>query len=153
MQCGFGAFRRKFLVELGGFDDLYLPGTVEDSDICFRAWRRGWKGYYCPESVVHHIGQASFKKAFGESGIRRMNRRNLYLFVWKNIRDPFLMLQHLALIPVQLVKYAVKGERDFLLGFGDAARLLPRALEKRRSAKAERSLVPDRRIFAVSKGL
>jgi hypothetical protein len=39
MQAGFGAYRKSFFLELGGFDDLYLPGTVEDCDICFRFWR------------------------------------------------------------------------------------------------------------------
>lgn len=151
MQCGFGAFRRSYFLELGGFDDLYLPGTVEDADLCFRAWRRGYVGYYCPESVVHHIGQASFKRAFGASGIRRMNRRNLYLFVWKNIRDPLLLAEHALCLGPRLVKDAVTGRSEFLGGFADAVRLLPLALGRRRASRAEPSVVPDRRIFERSK--
>lgn len=153
MQCGFGAFRRDMFLELGGFDDLYLPGTVEDSDFCFRAYRRGWKGVYCPESVVYHIGQASFKKSFGSSGIRRINRRNLYLFVWKNIRDPWLVIQHVVLIPFQLLKYIVTLRFDFLAGFFQAVGRLPRALQKRRMSRGEVSVVPDRKIFEYSKAI
>ncbi|HTL70357.1 MAG TPA: glycosyltransferase [Candidatus Eisenbacteria bacterium] len=152
MQCGFGAFRRERFTELGGYDDLYFPGTMEDSDLCFRGWRRGWKGYYCPESVVHHIGQATFKKAFGASGIRRMNRRNLYLFVWKNIRDPLCLAAHALWIPVHLVKYAVKGETDFLGGFFDACGLFGRAMDRRRATRGPRVLT-DRRIFETSRSI
>ncbi len=153
MQCGFGAFHRERLLELGGFDDLYLPGTVEDADLCFRAYRRGWKGYYCPASVVYHVGQASFRRAFGEAGIRRINRRNLYLFVWKNIRNPFLLLEHVLFLPVHLLKYVLLGQWDFLLGFGDALRLLPRAIQRRMASRGDRSLVADRAIFELSRSI
>jgi N-acetylglucosaminyl-diphospho-decaprenol L-rhamnosyltransferase len=152
MQTGFGAFHRERFLALGGFDDLYLPGTVEDSDLCFRAYRRGWKGYYCPNSVVFHCGQATFKRTFGESGIRRLNRRNLYLFVWKNIQSPAIFVQHLIWIPVQLLKHVVFGEWDFLIGFKNALFLLPEALKRRRTAGNE-SHLSDHEVFAISKGL
>lgn len=151
MQCGFGAFRRDIFLKLGGYDDLYLPGTVEDADLCFRAYRQGMKGYYCPKSVVYHMGQVSFKRAFGASGIRRLNRRNLYLFVWKNIRDSRLLACHLLMLPLQLLKYAFFGQIDFLLGFKDALRLLQTALKKRRDAAKEPSVLSDRAIFSMSR--
>ncbi len=151
MQCGFGAFRRSAFVELGGFEDLYLPGTVEDSDLAFRAWRRGWRGVYVPESVVFHMGQASFKKAFGSGGIRRLNRRNLYLFVWKNIRDARMLAEHLLWIPVHLVKHVVKGEWAELAAFGDALGRLPSALRKRKESIAEPAVRSDEEIFRLSR--
>lgn len=151
MQCGFGAFRRSFFTELEGFDDLYLPGTVEDADLCFRGYRRGWKGYYCPASVVYHIGQASFKKAYGANGLKRINRRNLYLFTWKNIRDRRLLLQHLCLVPFHVIKYLLSGEFYFLLGFWDALSRLPYALERRRKAAQEASIRRDGAIFELSR--
>ena len=154
MQTGFGAFRRERFLELGGFDDLYLPGTVEDADLCFRAYRRGWKGYYCPNSIVYHMGQASFKKAFGDSGIRRLNRRNLYLFMWKNIRSPYIVIHHVLMIPLHLIKYALFGQKDFFLGFMDAVKALDVALAKRREAASqEPSHLPDEAIFAASRSL
>jgi len=153
MQTGFGGFRRKRLLDLGGFDDLYLPGTVEDADLCFRAYRRGWRGYYCPESTVYHLGQASFKRAFGESGIRRMNRRNLYLFMWKNIRSRRIFIQHVLCLPLHLVKYILLGQWDFLGGFKDALGRLPEALKRRRMTREEKSNVSDRKIFQMSESI
>ncbi len=66
-SAGIVAFHREKFLELGGYDDLYLPGTVEDSDICFRAWKKGWRCIYQPKSVVYHIGQVSFTRRFGKS--------------------------------------------------------------------------------------
>lgn len=55
------AFRRKVLLEIGGFDPLFGPGSAfnaEDVDAAARASAAGWKGKYCPEVVVrHHHGR------------------------------------------------------------------------------------------------
>lgn len=152
MQTGFGAFRRSMFRELGGFDDLYLPGTVEDADLCFRAYRRGWKGVYCPSSVVHHMGQTSFKKAFGLAGIARMNRRNLYLFTWKNLRSPGLWAQHLVLLLPRLLWDLLRGRWGFAAGFTDALGRLGQAL-KRRGADRTAAALSDEAIFRISQEL
>ena len=59
-----GAFRTKVFNSLKGFDSLYLPGGMEDADLCYRALKAGYKGYYEPESVIYHKGSATFKKVF-----------------------------------------------------------------------------------------
>jgi GT2 family glycosyltransferase len=55
------AFRRKVLLDIGGFDPLFGPGALfnaEDVDAASRASLSGWKGRYCPEVVVrHHHGR------------------------------------------------------------------------------------------------
>ncbi len=55
------AFRRKVLVEIGGFDPLFGPGALfnaEDVDAAARASAIGWKGEYRPEVIVkHHHGR------------------------------------------------------------------------------------------------
>jgi GT2 family glycosyltransferase len=48
-SCAFD--RRKFL-ELGGFDELLAPFYMEDTDVGYLAWKRGWKVLYQPRSVV-----------------------------------------------------------------------------------------------------
>ena len=44
-SCAFD--RRKFL-ELGGFDELLAPFYLEDTDLGYLAWKRGWKVLYQP---------------------------------------------------------------------------------------------------------
>lgn len=55
------AFRRKVLLDIGGFDPLFGPGALfvaEDVDVVSRASAIGWKGQYRPEVVVrHHHGR------------------------------------------------------------------------------------------------
>jgi cellulose synthase/poly-beta-1,6-N-acetylglucosamine synthase-like glycosyltransferase len=52
------AFRRRVLLEIGGFDPLFGPGSLieaaEDADAAGRASARGWKGQYRPEIIVRH---------------------------------------------------------------------------------------------------
>jgi N-acetylglucosaminyl-diphospho-decaprenol L-rhamnosyltransferase len=35
------ALRRDRFIELGGYDDLYLPGRMEDVDLCYRGVKKG----------------------------------------------------------------------------------------------------------------
>jgi glycosyltransferase involved in cell wall biosynthesis len=55
------AFRRRVLLDIGGFDPLFGPGTLlvaEEIDAVGRASALGWKGEYHPEVVVrHHHGR------------------------------------------------------------------------------------------------
>jgi glycosyltransferase involved in cell wall biosynthesis len=52
------AFRRKVLVDIGGFDPLFGPGAsfpaAEEIEAVSRASAMGWKGEYRPEVVVRH---------------------------------------------------------------------------------------------------
>src|SRR3984893_15482204 len=55
-SCAFD--RRKFL-ELGGFDHLLAPFYLEDTDLGYLAWKRGWKVLYQPSSKVWHENRGS----------------------------------------------------------------------------------------------
>lgn len=51
--------RREVLDQVGLIDPKYFL-YYEETDLCIRAARHGWKLYYVPESVVwHQVGQAS----------------------------------------------------------------------------------------------
>ena len=145
MAAGYGAFDRKKFLALGGYDELYLPGRLEDSDLCFRAWKKGWTLLYEPASVVYHKGGVSFHKTFGVFNTLRMNHRNAFLFVWKNISDPLYVLSHLVLLPFRLLFALLRGNMSFLLGFFDALPLLGKALSRRQALPE--STLRDREIF------
>lgn len=145
MAAGYGAFDRMKFLELGGYDDLYLPGRLEDSDLCFRAWKKGWTLLYEPRSIVFHKGGAAFHKRFGEWGTLRINHRNSFLFVWKNIRDTGYLLAHLFLLPFRLFAAVLRGQTEFVAGFFDALPKLGEALQRRKTL--EPSNFSDREIF------
>ncbi|MGB2401939.1 MAG: glycosyltransferase [Akkermansiaceae bacterium] len=75
--------RDKFL-KLGGFCRLYHPGYCEDLDICFRAWRRGWKSIYEPASVVWHREHASWSTS-EISTTDILNLEHSLLFQWSSL--------------------------------------------------------------------
>lgn len=83
-SCAFD--RRKFL-ELGGFDELLAPFYLEDTDLGYMAWKRGWKVLYQPSSVVHHEHRGTIGKRFSQSHIESVLRKNFLLFCWKNIHS------------------------------------------------------------------
>lgn len=113
--------RLRFL-ELGGFDELYLPGTFEDVDLNFRAWLHGWRALYEPKSVVYHKGQHSFRKKFGGRGIARVNARNNFLFVWKNIRDRGMRREHALWVLPRLLYHALRGQWYWIPAYREAVR-------------------------------
>lgn len=149
IQGGFGAFDRKKFMELGGYDDLYLPGRLEDADICFRAYKRGWKCLYEPQSVVYHEGGVSFHRAFGVRKTLVINWRNTFLFMWKNFSDPVIFLKFLFWLPVRLGYSLVSGKSEFFWGFWAALPHLGEALKRKKVLKKQGwlSSVPDRIIL------
>ena len=78
---GFMAVNRKKFVELGGFNRLFAPAYCEDVDLCFRAWRRGWRCIYEPKSIVWHRHQATWShNSIGR--LSSLELRSLLLMQW-----------------------------------------------------------------------
>lgn len=146
LSAGVGAFDRRKFLELGGYDELYLPGRYEDVDLCYRGWKRGWKGVYQPASKKFHVGGASFNKRFSDSQIQSMVFRNGILFTLKNINDAGLLLQFLLLVPARLLFSLLTGKLYLFSGLFDALKRLPRALKGRKLEKKYWQLT-DREII------
>jgi GT2 family glycosyltransferase len=87
------------LKALGGFDTLYHPFYVEDADISWQAWKRGWQCLLAPRSHVVHKHRGTSRPKFGDDFVDRTIRRNQFLFIWKNVTDTGLILQHLIGLP------------------------------------------------------
>ena len=151
MAAGFGAFDRNKFLELGGYDDLYLPGRLEDTDICFRAWKRGWRCLYEPHSVVYHRGAASFNEKYGPQKTLILGHRNAFLFLWKNITDPLYLAEHFLLLIPRLLYALLTGKVEIVMGFFKALSLVPLVLRKRKKALSEKRVRGDRQIFELVK--
>ena len=128
---GFGAFDRKKFLELGGYDDLYLPGRLEDADICLRARRKGWRCLYEPASVVYHEGGVSFHKRFGVRQTLVINWRNTYLFMVKNFSGGQLVVFFVFWLPARMAYSTLTWKPEQIVGFFRAVPLLGRAWQRR----------------------
>lgn len=149
-QGGFGAVDRAKFLQLGGYDDLYLPGRLEDADLCFRAQKRGWKCLYEPGSIVHHEGGTSFHRKFGRQGTLEINWRNTFLFMFKNLSDSGYWARFIFWLPVRLAYSLITLRPEVFIGFVRAIPHLRGALRRRRTLKRSGGLsgVPDREIFS-----
>jgi GT2 family glycosyltransferase len=96
---GASAVDLRKLKAIGGFDTLYHPFYVEDTDISWQAWKRGWTCLLAPRSHVMHRHRGTSRPRFGDDYVDRTIRRNQFLFIWKNVTDTGMILQHLAGLP------------------------------------------------------
>ena len=75
--------RRDIVKILHGFDEHYFM-YAEDVDLCYRIKQKGWKIYYlADESIFHHEGASSKKRADRHFGAM-MQRTSNYYFLTKH---------------------------------------------------------------------
>jgi GT2 family glycosyltransferase/glycosyltransferase involved in cell wall biosynthesis len=145
-SCAFD--RRKFL-ELGGFDRLLAPFYLEDADLGFLAWKRGWQVLYQPRSAVYHEHRGTIGKHFAPEQIDTVYSKNFVLFVWKNIHDWRKLAAHFAFALGGSIASAVAGYsplRASATGVCRAFLQLPRVLASRWRARSL-AAIPDREAF------
>lgn len=56
------AVKRKFLEETGGFDEDYFPAYYEETDLCFKAHKKGLKVLYVPGAIAYHYESAGLSR-------------------------------------------------------------------------------------------
>lgn len=136
---GSSAFDRRKFLELGGFDRLYEPFYLEDADLGYLAWKRGWKVLYEPQSKVWHEHRGTIGRRFTARRIDDVLRRNFLLFASKNIHEWSKLGAHWAsaLSGAWLsFFFGESRERASLLALGQAFLRLPAALASRWRARA-----------------
>ncbi len=129
--------RRKFF-ELGGFDPLLAPFYMEDTDLGYMAWKRGWKVLYQPRSVVCHEHRGTIGRKFTEAQIRSVLAKNFILWSWKNIHEWPRLASHFFFTYGGALASVVLGdspERSSLDGIWRAFRQLPGAVRSRWRAR------------------
>jgi len=140
--------RRKFL-SLGGFDHILKPFYLEDTDLGYLAWKRGWKVLYQPHSKVWHEHRGTIGKKFSRAYIDRVIGKNFLLFCWKNIHQPARLAGHFFYAWSSALLSMLVGEsleRASLDGLGRAFLQLPGALAARWRARSL-AVVDDAEAF------
>jgi len=102
---GFMAVNRRRFLELGGFNRLFFPGYGEDLDLCFRAWRRGWRCIFEPASLVYHRENGTFSHQAS-----RLMQRSQFLFQWSSLPPAAGWTERIAMLGLQSVRRALTGD-------------------------------------------
>lgn len=93
-------YDRLKLLELGGFEPLYSPFYVEDVDLSYQAWKRGWRCVLEPSASVFHFSNSTIKKYHRKRKVKFLTARNKTYFMWLNVTDRSLVWRYwLCFIP------------------------------------------------------
>jgi hypothetical protein len=126
--------RRSSFVELGGFDETFFM-DMEDLDLCWRAWLRGWGSAYVPEAWLrHHVG------AVTTAGVlpRRLasSHHNLVRFALKCLPAR----EALTVVAGELLRLP-RHPAAIARGLAQVGREVPQIVAERRSVRPTRALL------------
>jgi GT2 family glycosyltransferase len=90
MQIGFPwVFKRQLFDEIGLFDEQFVPGYFEESDLWMRMAHAGWVFCMTDRVVSYHMQGATMNREFGDNGVADMCMRNEKRFIDKWGAGPF----------------------------------------------------------------
>ena len=146
---GSTAYDREKFLALGGFDPLFEPFYLEDTDLSYCAWRKGWKVLYQPNSRLYHEHRATIGKYYSPEAIRATLQKNYVLMIWKNVHRWRWLVPHFTYLygHILLCFLGQTTETRTTIGaFRMALRALPEVLRTRRRALL-RATVDDRAVM------
>jgi hypothetical protein len=114
-SCGAAVFRRRALMEAGGFDRSFFAQD-EDIDLAYRLRYAGFSCVLNPGAVVTHLGGQTLRRDPDLS--LRLAERNLEWVFWLNTPRwawPALGLLHSAYQSASLVRHVVAGRGHLVL--------------------------------------
>ena len=149
---GFSAFDRQKWLELGGFDELFSPFNWEDTDICYRALKRGWNLVYEPKATVFHRPNTTIGLSFRRMFVRYISRRNRLLFHWKNLTEPAMLAGHLLFAALSLPISLLRLDPVSAAAVFGALRYLPQ-VRRRRAVEKAQAKVKDSQIREFYRGV
>ncbi|MBE5871417.1 MAG: glycosyltransferase [Lachnospiraceae bacterium] len=73
--CGFAMMiKREVYDKIGGFDEQFSPGYLEDDDLSFQIKREGYRLGICHNSFIYHAGSQSFSERKDIAEVYERNR-------------------------------------------------------------------------------
>jgi GT2 family glycosyltransferase len=70
---------------LGGVDEAYSPAYVEDLDLGYRAWQRGWPTVFVAGAVVEHRHRATTSRYYTEQQLAEILEVNYLKFLTRAV--------------------------------------------------------------------
>jgi GT2 family glycosyltransferase len=129
----FSAYDRAKFLELGGFDPL--TAMIEDIELSYRAWKRGWIIKYEPRSVACHDASQTMDRRYRRQALDKLSRRSRILMHWMLLHDARMFRQHQLSIAAQLLTSWLWLDWRFYWAVGTGLANLPAILRKRRATR------------------
>jgi O-antigen biosynthesis protein len=70
---------------LGGVDEAYAPAYVEDLDLGYRAWQRGWPTVFVASAVVTHLHRATTSRYYTAAELSEVLEINYLKFLTRAV--------------------------------------------------------------------
>ena len=105
---------RDMFEELGGFDETFFM-DFEDTDLCWRAWLRGWRTLFVPQAKLYHKWGATtgeiYRDEFPELvfGKNVSQQKNYQRFVLK-VLDPLSIILIFSVKLIAVFVYPFRGK-------------------------------------------
>lgn len=84
---GCSLYDTRKLRALGAIGEVFEPAYVEDLDIGFRAWRRGWPTVFASRARVVHHHRTTTTRYYSAADLALALERNYLRFLTRSIRD------------------------------------------------------------------
>ena len=82
---GCSLYDAAMLRALGGIDEAYAPAYVEDLDVGYRAWQRGWPTVFVAGAVVEHRHRATTSRYYTERQLAEVLEINYLKFLTRAV--------------------------------------------------------------------
>lgn len=82
---GCSLYDAAMLRALGGVDEAYAPAYVEDLDLGYRAWQRGWPTVFVAGAVVEHRHRATTSRYYTERQLAEILEINYLRFLTRAV--------------------------------------------------------------------
>ncbi len=140
----FSAFDRTKFLEIGGFEPL--AAMVEDVEISYRGWKRGWYIRYEPRSIAYHDASQTMGRRHKRGSLDMLSRRSRILMHWMLLHDTCMFCRHLAAITGRLlISWLLLDWRFYwaiLTGLGNLTTILQKRRETRQTMiRSDRELL------------
>src|SRR5262249_19636092 len=90
---GCSLYDSAMLRALGGVDEADSPAYLEDLELGYRAWQRGWSTVFVAKAVVEHRHRATTSRFYTEAQLDRILELNYLRFLCRAIDDRRLFRQ------------------------------------------------------------
>ena len=126
----FSAYDRLKYLEVGGFESL--TSMVEDIDLSYRAWKRGWSIHYEPRSVAFHDASQTMGATYEKKSLDSLSRRSRLIMHWMLLHDSSMFRRHLMGLAGRLLVSWIALDWRFYFGIFSGLAHLSHILETRR---------------------